>query len=154
MRLFRLPYFGFKGNDSARSGAKRDAKRRLDAALAGSYDPWLFRDRGYLLLVWRQPEGWTYRIIKPNSNAACFVKPSCAPRPDFTAAVRKAAYHFAQEVYADFNRVPQQIRSKMSPKDLNELLWWFATFRQPFDGRASAPSVDSNREVGSPPPCP
>jgi hypothetical protein len=42
--------------------ARVDLEAKVDAALAGSYDPVLISCGAYMAVIWRAPDGWYYRL--------------------------------------------------------------------------------------------
>jgi hypothetical protein len=58
-----LTYFGMEGSGATVTEAKKDAGRKIEAALDGSYTPEIVAWRGYAALVYREPTGWYTRLI-------------------------------------------------------------------------------------------
>lgn len=63
MSTVRIDYFGMSGEGKTVTDAKRDAGRKIEAALAGSYTPEILAWRGYAILIYREPAGWCNRLI-------------------------------------------------------------------------------------------
>lgn len=107
-----LTYFGVEGSGRTVSEAKKDAGRKIEAALTGDYDPFLIGHCGYLGLVGRDPRGgqlgtWGYRVIEAGclggDGLTVFIDTNYASRHDAIAA---CAYHLAQNAgtYAGLER--------------------------------------------------
>ena len=58
MATVSIDYFGMPGSGRNVTEAKRDAGRKLQEAMTGSYNPVLLHWRGYCIFVWRTPNGW------------------------------------------------------------------------------------------------
>ena len=63
MSTVRIDYYGVEGEGRTVTDAKRDAGRKIEAALAGSYTPEILVWRGYAILIYREPTGWCNRLI-------------------------------------------------------------------------------------------
>lgn len=59
-----ITYFGMDGTGRNVTEAKRDAGRKIEEALSGSYRPVVLESRGWAMLVWRDICGWQSSIIK------------------------------------------------------------------------------------------
>lgn len=63
MATVTITYFGVEASGRNVTDAKREAGRKIEAALEGAYNPKIIAWRGYAALVFRSPEGWSYRLI-------------------------------------------------------------------------------------------
>ena len=106
--------------------AKLDALAKVDAALAGSYDPVIVEHRGSVKLIWREPDGWRHATI-----VLCGVPETRMPGgkyypadPDLDTARRKALFHLAQITWvpADLTDVPECVTDE---RDRRELVGYF-----------------------------
>lgn len=51
------------GNGKTVNEAKADLNNQIDAALKDSYNPAIVTSGDYSAVVWREPDGWTYRVF-------------------------------------------------------------------------------------------
>jgi hypothetical protein len=58
-----ITYFGMEGTGRTMTEAKKDAGRKVEEALAGSYEPMLLESRGWAIIIWRDPHGWRFNTI-------------------------------------------------------------------------------------------
>jgi hypothetical protein len=63
MATVRLEYYGVEGVGRTVTEAKRDAGRKIEASLAGYYNPELLEWRGWAILLYRTPAAWHYSIV-------------------------------------------------------------------------------------------
>lgn len=63
-----IEYFGMPGSGKNVTEAKKDAGKRIEQALHGSYQPTMIHSRGYALVIWRDPHGWRSNIISMNGE--------------------------------------------------------------------------------------
>lgn len=59
----QIEYYGVAGSGRNVTEAKRDAGRKIEAALSGSYTPVVVSWRGWAALVYREPGGWCRALI-------------------------------------------------------------------------------------------
>jgi len=125
MVVRRVTYCGIEGEGPTAKAAREQAERRLELAMTGSYNPWVFRDCQHTLFVWREPTGWTYRIVWPDFPNGQHLQPNIVPVDDFQCVSSKAAYHFAQSVYTGIKSIPIELTQKLSLKDRHELQMYY-----------------------------
>jgi hypothetical protein len=126
MGKHRVTYCGMEGEGSTAKAAREQAQRQLEAAMTDSYSPWAFRDREHTLFVWREPAGWGYRIVWPDSAKGQQLTPNSVPLGEFKSVCGKAAFHFAQSVYPNLASVPEDLGKRLSAQDRQELADYFA----------------------------
>ncbi len=64
MATVRVEYCGMDGEGKTLTAARQDAARKAEKAITGSYAPTILESRGWIILVWRDPNGWRESIIK------------------------------------------------------------------------------------------
>lgn len=58
MTTVNITYFGMDGTGRTLTEAKKDAGRKIEEAMSGSYQPRVLASRGIAMLLWRDPQGW------------------------------------------------------------------------------------------------
>jgi hypothetical protein len=101
----RKPVYDASRGDLTEHGATaKDAKAaldaRIDAALVGSYVPHLVTYRDLTALVFREPTGWTYTILREESGADGVFRPTAiqGTRDSRNEVIQSAAHHVIQNV--------------------------------------------------------
>jgi hypothetical protein len=128
-----MTFCGMSGCGPTRALARKDACRKLTTAMTGRYWPWHFRDRNHGLLVWREPLGWTYKILWPGDASPAFVRGAHLEREEFDLVLKAAVRHFAQSVYQETAHIPQPLADLLGPDDLAEHAahcCWQRTYRE------------------------
>lgn len=64
-----LTYCGMAGEGATVKLAKQDAARKIESVLAGYYTPYMLRHADMIGLVWREPQGYCYKIIHADTEA-------------------------------------------------------------------------------------
>lgn len=120
MTTVRIDYFGIEGSGKNVTEAKKDAGRKIEKALEGSYTPRLLTHRGHAILVYREPHGWcSATIADPDSSGATVVREgpvssgSCHPEAD---VLKWALEHLAQLGWqaADGVQPPEFLKDRVS----------------------------------------
>lgn len=92
-----VTYYGVEGTGRNVTEAKRDAGRKIEASLTGSYDPTILACRGIGILVYRQPNGWDFRtIVDPSDGIREGTMYGCGNYATHKEAVQAATNHLAQ----------------------------------------------------------
>lgn len=106
--------------------AKLDALAKVDAALAGSYDPEIVAHRGSVKLIWREPDGWRHATIAHRGVPETRMPGGkyYPADPDLDTARRKALFDLAQITWvpADLTDVPECVTDE---RDRRELVSYF-----------------------------
>ncbi len=63
MATISIEYYGVEGSGRTVTEAKKDAGRKIEQSLAGSYKPEIVTHRGFAVMVWREPSGYSVAII-------------------------------------------------------------------------------------------
>lgn len=63
MTVINLTYCGMNGSGPTVAAAKQDAARKIEAVLAGGYDPVVAKLNGITGIAFRTPGAWMYTII-------------------------------------------------------------------------------------------
>ena len=65
-----VKYFGMDGVGRNVTEAKRDAGRKIEAALEGHYEPTIYRDGAAAVMVFRNPlHGWGHTVLTDDDGA-------------------------------------------------------------------------------------
>jgi hypothetical protein len=96
MATVRITYFGMDGAGSTVTEAKKDAGRKIEAALDGSYAPSIIDHRGYSVLVYREPMGWCDKLIRCPEGMRTGRQYASANHATEKDALRAACRHVAQ----------------------------------------------------------
>jgi hypothetical protein len=130
MSTVRVTYHGMDGEGRSLKGAKRDAARKLEASVSGSYAPWYFRDKGIALLLWREPAGWTYRIIWPDMDVGLLYPGSYSAATDFETVRRSTVHRFARAIYSDVQSVPKALVEVLEDDGMRNLQLFFENLQR------------------------
>jgi hypothetical protein len=129
MPTVQIEYYGVSGQGRTATEAKRDAGRRIEAALAGSYTPELVCYRGWAILVYREPHsGWCQRVIaRPDDGLTAgrvWGGNACSDRAE---ALRRARVQLAQLGWQETDGIapPELLQDN---RDRAEFVSW-ATFQ-------------------------
>lgn len=101
-RITEVTRGSLAGHGPNKTTAKADLEERIDKALDGSYTPRLIRVHGQTALVWRELDGWSYRIIslvRVNSDHAGYLHGNGGHAKSLAEAERQARFHLAQVVF-------------------------------------------------------
>ena len=94
MTKVRITYFGMDGEGSNLTEAKKDAGKKIEAALSGFYTPAILRHGDYAVLVAREPlSGWGYRLIDEETEGYVYLSGS---RDSRDSIIKSARIHMAQ----------------------------------------------------------
>ena len=111
----RITYFGMEGEGRNLTEAKRDAGRKVEQALEGSYTPELIGDisKGYAMLLVRQPKlGWESILLYPGKEGALYGSSGSDTTKE--ECERRARAHLAGLLndvsYIDGKRYPADVR--------------------------------------------
>lgn len=99
MATVTVTYCGMEGTGRNVTQAKQDAARKIEAVLSGYWSPVLIRGRKYLMLVYREPNGWRSKLIDPRDTKARIVDTvygNFIPGSTQDEAVADASRHLAQ----------------------------------------------------------
>lgn len=96
--IINLTYCGMAGSGATVKLAKQDAARKIEAVLSGYYTPYMMRAGDLLGVMWREPNGYSYKIIRPDTKAGqVFGNSLCIGSTE--ADTREAmASHMAQNI--------------------------------------------------------
>ena len=93
----RITYYGMDGAGRNLTEAKQDAGRKIEASLAGDYNPVLLSCRSYQVLIYREPGGWCFlTVATPNNGPKNETLYGCPNYKDRYTALRDARTHLAQ----------------------------------------------------------
>lgn len=95
MTTINITYFGMDGTGRTVTEAKKDAGAKIERALTGSYEPTLLSSRGFIVLVYRDPDGWRSAIIADETGVRERVSHSSG-RADREEALGEAFANLAQ----------------------------------------------------------
>lgn len=97
MTTVTIQYFGMDGSGRTVTEAKRDAGSKIEKALHGYYTPTMLRAADLIGIIWREPAGYSYKIIRPDSESGqMFGSSGCDW--DEKQAVSACARHMAQNI--------------------------------------------------------
>lgn len=96
-KTIQITYFGMEGEGKTLTEAKQDAGRKLEAAMDGSYLPYVFTHMGHTLIVFREPDGWAYMMIYPDDDGQKSGSSSGGNSQEET--IRQGLRHMAQNLY-------------------------------------------------------
>lgn len=91
-----IKYYGVEGAGRNVTEAKKDAGRKIEASLTGSYTPTIVAWRGNAVLVFREPGGWCTRLIADSEGireGRQYGHPNHSQEKD---AIKEAREHVAQ----------------------------------------------------------
>lgn len=98
MATVRIEYYGMEGEGRTLTEAKKDAGRKIQAALGGYYTPELLTWRGETALIYREPNGWRYSLLL--SGGKLIDRPygisSNGPHASKKEALQSAGFSLAQ----------------------------------------------------------
>lgn len=113
MATIQLDYFGMTGFGATVKAAKADAGAKIERALKADYSPIIIEHRDVVFLVFRQPEGYAYKVIRDESGwrTDAFVANEGENRED---AIRAASRHLAQWTWRaeDGTEAPAFVKDK------------------------------------------
>ncbi len=66
-----LTYRGMDGSGATVKEARRDAARKIEAALGGSYEPQVLAVGDCTAILFRRPSGWTYGLVHAGMETIC-----------------------------------------------------------------------------------
>lgn len=95
MQTVRISYYGVDGEGRNVTEAKKDAGRKIEAALAGHYTPELLCHRGFAILVYREPSGWCSRLVADPERGVVDGKVWGTNNGSYDEAKRAALSHLA-----------------------------------------------------------
>lgn len=117
-------YCGMEGSGRSVTEAKKDAARKLEQAVSGSYEPILLSCRRYAVLVYRKPLGWDYCTVADETG---FRTSLCAGSYDDNKQfiMDAARWHLAQLAWlpADGLEAPDMVLMDM-PRHQREFRSW------------------------------
>lgn len=58
-----VTYYGVEGTGRTVTEAKKDAGRKIEESLTGTYKPQLIESRGTAIVIWRDPHGWHSNFV-------------------------------------------------------------------------------------------
>lgn len=143
MALVRIEYYGMDGEGKNVTEAKRDAGRKIERALSGSYSPEIVTWRTETALVYREPDGWVYSIIRSDDRIRAGAVHGCREGTK-DEAIRRARYSIAQNGWepSDGTEAPDFVTDA---RDRSELATWY-TFQLRCI-RAKAAGITNNQEI-------
>ena len=97
----RITYYGMDGEGETVTKANLDAGRKIEVALEGSYTPKLLgKLDSWHVIMWREPRGWSYKIMDGEENAQNYTYPEglfgCQGDSSYEDTLRSARRHLAQ----------------------------------------------------------
>jgi len=99
----RITYYGMEGEGKTLTEAKRDAGRKVEMALEGSYTPKLLGQLdSFHVIIWREPNGWSYKLLNgdPVDATKTYTYPEglygCQGDSSYEDTLRSARRHLAQ----------------------------------------------------------
>jgi hypothetical protein len=113
MATVNVTYYGMDGTGRTLTEAKKDAGRKVEAAMKGSYSPRLLHSRGWTVILWRDPYGWRHNTIAEagkvrTENAFRCYSSGYADELDAYAA---ALSHLAQMTWDGMEKLPPCLAS-------------------------------------------
>jgi hypothetical protein len=96
MKKVRVTYYGVEGEGRNVTEARRDAGRKIEAAMTGSYEPIVVAWRDHVILVTREPGGWSTPIIVDEEgprDGRIYSPPDCKSEKE---AIIEAQAHIAK----------------------------------------------------------
>ena len=93
-----ITYFGMEGQGNTMTDAKKDAGRKIEEAMTGSYQPVMLQSRGIAVILWRDPQGWRYNTITDEQGKLRedAFRSYCSGRTDYYEEYASALLHLAQ----------------------------------------------------------
>ena len=96
----RITYYGMEGEGKNVTEAKRDAARKVEAALEGDYSPEIIGDlTRYAVLLWREPRyGWGFRTITATTTGRLYGSSHGSSRMEVEKYARRHVADLLQDV--------------------------------------------------------
>lgn len=119
MATVTVEYYGMSGSGRNVTEAKRDAGRRIEAALSGHYTPEILSHRGIAILVYREPQGWCNRIIADPERGIIAGRIHGSNHGTREECVRAALNHLAQLgwTHDDDDEAPDFVKDRADRAD-------------------------------------
>lgn len=118
MATVTIEYFGMDGAGRTLTDAKKDAGRKIEAAMKGSYEPTVLASRGVVILLWRDPYGWRHSTITDGGddkgNGGFRDKLSYSSGNDYAYTLQSALSHLAQQTWDGAEELPPCLGSAAS----------------------------------------
>ncbi len=93
-----LVYCGMDGEGATVKLAKQDAARKIEAVLSGYYTPYMVRAGELIGIMWREPSGYSYKIIRPDTESGQVFGNSLASGTTEADCRCSMANHMAQNI--------------------------------------------------------
>ena len=118
----RVTYYGMEGEGKNLTEAKKDAGRKAERAITGSYTPLLISADGHSALVYRIPaSGWWYVILHPEREQKQSLY-GISTGEDRDDTERRARMHLAQNIFSPNG--PTGLEVIKDRRDRKEHLSW------------------------------
>lgn len=124
-KLFIAERGDLESSGPTKSEAKANLERKIDFALTGSYRPVLVKCGPYSVLVWREPSGFSYSILRDTETDGIHEPSSCAVGFESRDEAINAACAHAFQIGADItairtdSQIPDWVRL---PRDRDNIL--------------------------------
>ncbi|MCR4300689.1 MAG: hypothetical protein NUV51_03690 [Sulfuricaulis sp.] len=137
-----LTYCGMEGQGATVKLAKQDAARKIEAVLDGGYTPFIIRHFDLIGVIFREPSGWSYKIIYPDTKSGPAYG-SCSSFGDSEAQCRShCAHHIAQNAGSYSG-----LQSHLTDSDMRELDRYFAWQERFRKARAQGYDESQSRQM-------
>jgi hypothetical protein len=119
-KTYEINLHGMLGYGETRGAAKQDAQEKLTRAMTGDYQPWYFAADQHLLIVWRQPPGWRYKIVWPDSPDSGRLFGYDQGDSSFEEIQHTAVCHLAKMLYQDTATIPKVLADLLGETALRD----------------------------------
>ena len=128
MQQVTIQYYGMDGTGRTVTEAKRDAGTKIERALTGHYTPAFIRAGDLLGFIWREPGGYYYKIIRPDSEAGSAYGCGMAQGSTERETVHACARHMADNLgsYAGL----EKYLDRAQIRDLDQRFAFVAEYRK------------------------
>jgi hypothetical protein len=100
-KTVNVTYLGMEGEGPSVAMAKKNAKERIETALAGEWDPYVIVHQGLVAFIARKPVAtewqWGFKVVNAAGKEPLYNQGFDLNYTDRPAAIRAAAYSLAQQ---------------------------------------------------------